>query len=133
MIEQFLGDWQLLPERADIEFGRPPVSGHCLISKEEDDLLVISFFSKNEKNVEKKHHYEQVPDGKFRPYTGKGSGDEDCLELKKPNFLEAIILKDSEVFFSKTLEIKPDGCLKLVMTSALPSHELVSNTYYFEK
>ena len=132
MIEQFLGDWQLLPERVDIEFGSPPVSGHCLITTE-DDALVISFFSKNDRDIEKKHHYEQIPDGKFRPYSGKGPGDEDCLELKNPNLLESIILKDSDVFFSKTLEIKPDGCLKLVMTSALHNHELISNTYYFEK
>ncbi|MDX1417028.1 MAG: hypothetical protein R3293_22680 [Candidatus Promineifilaceae bacterium] len=130
--DQFLGTWELLPEKSRYDEGFPPVKGTYGISADGDRLTFEMAWT----DVTGEAHqmaYSEICDGRFHPYADADIADEICLTLKSDALLESVAKKNGITVLIAQRILRTNTELQVIMSGPLPSGGAYRNVAYYKK
>ncbi|HKJ28051.1 MAG TPA: hypothetical protein VJ965_10460 [Anaerolineales bacterium] len=129
-IENFLGKWMFIPERAAYEFGPPPKSGTYEILQD-GQTLMFNIAWVDDKGEAQAVSYAEVCDGEFHDYPVKQAADEICLSLKHAALLESEARKGGRVVLSAKRELVSEDEMKVTMSGDRPDGSPYRNVSWY--
>ncbi|MFL5808352.1 MAG: DUF2452 domain-containing protein [Flavisolibacter sp.] len=113
-IYNFLGSWQLFPEKGNYEYGERPKSGiYKIESAEQSKEITISHNWITLENQGFNSQYKVIADGELHVFSDKQMADEVQLVLIDSISFEMHFYRSGQVILHVIHEIMPNGYLKL--------------------
>lgn len=110
----FIGSWQLFPEKGNYEFGERPKSGIYKIESDENSReLIISQSWITLENQAYTSQHRIAPDGELHPFENSALADEVQLKLVDSINFEMHFYRAGQVVLHVIHEIQPNGYLKI--------------------
>lgn len=134
----FIGSWQLFPEKGTYEHGHRPKSGiYKIESTENKKEIIISINWVTLENQAFSSEYSVIADGNIHPLSNQ-QGSEEGFDGVKIEFMDALSFETS--FYrneSVVLEIKnellPNGYLKITQKGTTPEGSPYTNTEVYHR
>jgi hypothetical protein len=130
----FLGSWQLFPEKGNYEFGDRPKSGIYKIgSSENTKEVTISHSWTSIENQGFSSQYKVIADGEMHSFEDKQFADSAQVELIDSITFELHFYKSGQVILHIVHEIMPNGYLKISLQSFQEDGSSYTNTEMYHK
>ncbi len=135
----FIGSWQLFPEKGTYESGNRPKSGIYKIEATPNKKEIS--ISMNWVTLEDQafsSQYDVIADGEMHPFSGDHISDDSFADSIKANFIDALHF---EIFFYKqnnlvlevANELLPNGYLRITQKGSTPEDSPYTNTEIYHK
>jgi Protein of unknown function (DUF2452) len=130
----FLGSWQLFPEKGQYEQGSRPKNGlYKIDSREEKKLLSISHSWTTIENVGFSSQYDVIADGDIQPFTGGQFADSIQAALVDSITFELHFYLSGQSVLHVVHEIMPNGYLKVTQQWNLAETPAYTNAEFYHK
>lgn len=130
----FLGSWQLFPEKGNYEFGNRPRSGIYKIESSENKKEII--ISHNWTSIESQGftaQYKIIADGELHSFEDKQFADEVQVQFVDSITFEMHFYKNKQVHLHVVHEIMPNGYLKVTLQGFQEDGTSYTNTEVYHK
>lgn len=133
-VYNFLGAWQLFPEKGTYENGARPKSGVCLISNN-DDAVTIGIHTSwvSLENQPFTFNYEVVADGAIHSFPETVIADEVKVVSISSIRFETIFYKGNKVSLQVVHELLPNGYLKITQNGYTDEQQVFTNTEVYHR
>lgn len=132
-VYNFLGSWQLFPEKGIYETGdRPKSSFYKIESKESKELSISQNWVTLENNAFTTE-YSVVADGNSHPFADTALADNAQVAINGSHGLEIHFYRESEVVLHVTHHILPNGHLKITQQGMKADNSPYTNTEIYHK
>jgi len=130
----FLGSWQLFPEKGNYESGDRPKSGvYKIESSENNKEITISHSWTTIENRGFSSQYKVIADGELHAFDDKQLADEVQVLLADSISFEMHFYKSREVILHIVHEIMPNGYLKITLQGFREEGSSYTNTEIYHK
>lgn len=130
----FLGQWQLFPEKGTYEIGERPKSGVCLISgKNESSIISIHTSWVTLDGQSFTFNYEFISDGEIHAFDNEEIADEIKVDSISSIRFETIFLKKGILCFQVVHELLPNGYLKITQKGFNSLQQTYTNTEIYHR
>jgi hypothetical protein len=130
----FLGSWQLFPEKGTYENGARPKSGlYKIESKENSKDLFISHSWTSLENEGFTSQYKVVADGDINDFEDAGFAEQVQVSFIDSIQFEMHFYRAGQVLLHVVHEIQPNGYLKITQQGFTSSGDAFTNTEFFHK
>lgn len=130
----FLGSWQLFPEKGNYEFGSRPKSGiYKIESPENTKEVVISHSWTTIENQGFASQYRIIADGELHSFEDKQLADEVQVLLTDSINFEMHFYRSGQVILHIVHEIMPNGYLKITLQGFKDDGTSYTNTEIYHK
>lgn len=132
----FIGSWQLFPEKGTYEYGNRPKSGiYKIESTENKKELHISINWLTLENQAFSSEYHVIADGQIHPFS---SQEENGFDSVRTEFADALnfdtfFYRDNEIALEVKNELLPNGYLKVIQKGTTPDKTPYTNTEIYHK
>ena len=132
-VYNFLGSWQLFPEKGSYESGERPKSSFYKIESKENKELSISQNWLTLENNAFTTQYNIVADGNLHPFNNADLADNARVAVTGSHGLEIFFYREDETILHVIHEILPNGHLKLTQHGTKSDKSTYSNTEIYHK
>ncbi|MGZ3952626.1 MAG: DUF2452 domain-containing protein [Flavisolibacter sp.] len=130
----FLGSWQLFPEKGNYEFGNRPKSGlYKIESSENKKEIAISHNWTTIENQGFNSQYKVIADGDVHPFEDKQLADSCQVELIDSISFELHFYRGGQVILHIVHEIMPNGYLKITLQGFREDGSSYTNAEVYHK
>jgi hypothetical protein len=130
----FLGSWQLFPEKGTYEFGERPRSGlYKIESPENTKELQVGHSWTTMENQGFTSQYNVVADGALNPFADPGFAEQAQVSFIDSITFELHFYKSGQVLLHVVHEIQPNGYLKITQQGFRPDGSTYTNTEFYHK
>jgi hypothetical protein len=130
----FLGSWQLFPEKGNYEFGDRPKSGlYKIESSETNKELTISHSWTTIENQGFSSQYNVTADGEMHPFKDRQFADSFQVELVDSITFELHFYRAGQVILHLVHEIMPNGYLRITLQAFKEDGSSYANTEIYHK
>jgi len=133
-VYNFLGSWQLFPEKGNYEYGERPKSGiYKLESAEQSKELTISHNWITLENQGFNSQYKIIADGDLHQFSDTQMADEVQIALIDSISFEMHFYRSRQIILHVIHEIMPNGYLKLTQQGFTNDGKSYTNTEIYHK
>lgn len=130
----FLGSWQLFPEKGNYESGERPKSGlYKIESLENKKEVVISHSWTTIENQGFNSQYKVIADGEMHPFEDRQLADACQVVLIDSITFELHFYRSGQVILHIVHEIMPNGYLKITLQGFNEDGSSYANTEFYHK
>ena len=129
----FLGSWQLFPEKGVYEKGDRPKSSFYKIEAKDDAMLSISQNWLTLENNAFTTQYDINADGEKNPFSDNALADTAELTQHGSHEMEIKFYREADLQLQVLHQILPNGNLKIIQKGTLPDNSPYTNTEIFHK
>jgi hypothetical protein len=130
----FLGSWQLFPEKGTYEFGERPKSGiYKIESAENKKELTISHSWVTIENQAFSSQYKVIADGALQPFEGAELAEQVQVSFTDSINFEMHFYRGGQVVLHVVHEIMPNGYLKITYQSDRSDGSSYTNTEIYHR
>jgi Protein of unknown function (DUF2452) len=133
-IYNFIGSWQLFPEKGIYETGSRPKSGTCIVanSKNERSISINTSWVTLE-NQAFASQYELIADGAMHSFADTDLADTVKVDLISTIHFEIFFYKDGDEMLQVINELLPNGYLKITQKGFTQEQKPYINTEVYHK
>ena len=130
----FIGAWQLFPEKGSYEWGNRPKSGMYKISGTQNrQELSISLSWLTLENQAFSFSYQLVADGEKHPYQDNFFADTACGHFEDALNFSIQFFKDDQTILEVAHSLQPNGYLKVIQKGFNANGNAYTNTEFYYK
>ncbi len=130
----FLAAWQLFPEKCSYEFGEIRKSGNCKIESVKNGTeLSIGINWVTHSNEAFYTSYNFVPDAAVHLFENTEVAEQIRADIPDSSTLIVELLSNTEIRYTATHEIMPNGYLKVTQKGFTPDHKPYTNVELYHK
>lgn len=130
----FIGSWQLFPEKGIYEMGSRPKSGICIIAYYNDSNSIrININWVTLENQAFASQYELAADGAMHPFTDTDWADTVKVDWMDTLHFEIFFYKKGDEVLQVTYELLPNGYLKIIQKGFSASKKMYINTEIYHR
>lgn len=128
-IKNFLGKWELMPERSTYQQGTPPARGSYTIAQDGEKMTFTMEWTDSE-GQDHNMAFAEVCDGEFHPMDSPVA-DEMSLTLVSDTELNSDARKDGVHILAANRKLIAPNELEITQSGLLPSGEWFHNLSYY--
>jgi Protein of unknown function (DUF2452) len=130
----FIGAWQLFPEKGSYENGERPVSGiYAIQATENKKAIQIQINWVSLENQAFSSAFEIIADGEIHPFENQDLADSATAHFKDALQFEIQFIKNRQCYLKVLHELMPNGYLKLEQSGHLKDGKPYKNTEFYHR